>query len=54
MHDRHSGLARLMAGAFAGTGGLVLLFLGEVPAGVGILSAMVGFFIGEANGRKKA
>ncbi len=46
------GYARLMAGGFAGTGGLLLIVMGEIPAGVGILASMVGFFIGEANGRK--
>ncbi len=54
MRDRYTGVARLMAGGFAGTGGLVLLLVGEIPAGVGILASMVGFFVGEANGRKKA
>lgn len=47
------GYARLMAGAFAGTGGLLLIVLGHVAAGVGILASMVGFFVGEANGRKQ-
>lgn len=50
----HMGVARLMAGGFAGTGGLVLVVVGEVAAGVAILASMVGFFVGEANGRKKA
>ena len=45
---------RPMAGAFAGTGGLLLILLGEVPAGAAILSSMVGFFVGEANGKKKS
>ena len=45
-------ILRPMAGAFAGTGGLLLILLGEVAAGVAILSSMVGFFVGEANGRK--
>lgn len=43
---------RMMAGAFAGVGGLLLIYLGEVAAGVAILSSMVGFFVGEANGRR--
>lgn len=43
---------RFMAGAFAGTGGLLLIYVGELAAGVAILSSMVGFFVGEANGAK--
>lgn len=42
---------RMMAGGFAGVGALALIFLGEIPAGVAILAAMLGFFIGEANGK---
>ncbi len=45
---------RLLAGAFAGTGGLVLLFIGETAAGVAILASMLGFFVGDANGRRTA
>ncbi len=44
---------RLLAGAFAGVGGLTLLFLGEIPAGVAILASMLGFFVGDANGRRR-
>ena len=46
------GVARLMAGAFAGSGALLLIYIGEIPAGVGLLASMVGFFVGEANGRR--
>lgn len=45
---------RPMAGAFAGTGGLLLIYLGEVAAGVALLSGMLAFFVGEANGRKNS
>ena len=44
---------RLLAGAFAGLGGLYLLYLGETAAGVAILSGMMGFFVGEWNGERK-
>lgn len=43
---------RAIGGFFGGTGALLLIFLGEIPAGVGLLGTMLGFFIGEANGRK--
>ena len=43
---------RAMAGGFGGAGALLLIYLGEIPAGVGLLGTMLGFFIGEANGRK--
>ncbi len=49
----HSGIARLMAGGFAGAGALILIYVGETGAGIAILSSMVGFFVGEANGRRK-
>lgn len=45
---------RGMAGTFGGVGALSLIYVGEIPAGVGLLGTMLGFFIGEANGRKKA
>lgn len=45
---------RLLAGGFAGTGGIILLLIGEIAAGVAILSSMVGFFVGDANGRRHA
>ena len=48
------GAARLMAGAFAGSGALLLIYIGEIPAGVGLLASMVGFFVGDANGRKNS
>lgn len=45
---------RLLAGAFCGAGALILLWRGEYTAGVGILGTMLGFFVGEANGKKSA
>ena len=45
---------RAMAGTFGGIGALLLIYIGEIPAGVGLLGTMLGFFIGEANGKKGA
>ncbi len=45
---------RALAGIFGGSGALMLIFVGEIPAGVGLLSVMLGFFIGDANGRKNS
>lgn len=45
---------RIIAGIFCGCGALLLIYKGEIAAGVSILSAMVGFFVGEHNGIKKA
>ncbi len=47
-----TGWARLMAGAFAGTGGILLILLGEITAGGVLLAGMLSFFIGEANGKR--
>ena len=46
--------SRIIAGVFCGAGALLLIWKGEITAGVGILSAMLGFFIGEHNGYRKA
>lgn len=43
---------RLLGGGFAGVGALILLYQGETAAGVAILSSMLAFFVGEANGKK--
>jgi len=43
-----------MAGCFAGTGALILIAKGDVTSGVAILGTMLGFFVGEHNGQKKA
>jgi len=45
---------RALAGIFGGFGALMLIYIGEIPAGVGLLSVMLGFFIGDANGRKNS
>jgi hypothetical protein len=45
---------RMIAGGFAGAGALILIWKGEISAGVAILSTMVGFFVGERNGAKNA
>ncbi len=42
---------RLLAGGFAGVGGLLLIYMGEIAAGAAILASMTGFFVGDANGR---
>ncbi len=43
---------RAIGGLFAGFGALILLYQGETAAAVAILSAMLAFFLGEANGRR--
>ncbi len=43
---------RILAGSFAGVGGLLLIYMGEIAAGVAILASMTGFFVGDANGRR--
>lgn len=43
---------RLLAGGFAGGGSLLLIGQGEIAAGVAILGTMLGFFVGERNGRR--
>lgn len=52
---------RVMAGAFSGAAGLILISAGSfaspvdmalVAAGIAILGPLSGFFIGEANGRR--
>ena len=45
---------RAIAGIFAGSGGLLLIYIGEIPAGVGLLGTMLGFFVGDWNGSRKA
>jgi len=44
---------RAISGIFGGSGALFLIAVGEIPAGVGLLGTMLGFFIGEANGRHR-
>lgn len=45
---------RVIAGVFVGAGALMLIYKGEITAGVGLLGTMVGFFVGEKNGAKNA
>lgn len=44
---------RLMAGAFVGVGALMFIFKGEYAVAAGLLGSMLGFFIGEYNGKKE-
>lgn len=46
-------LEKILAGIFAGAGALILLYQGHTTAGTAILGTMLGFFVGEANGRKE-
>lgn len=48
------GYERVVAGCFAGAGALMLLWKGEITAGVAVLMTMVGFFVGEKNGAVNA
>ncbi len=45
---------REIAGVFAGAGALFLIWQEQYVAAVAILSSMVGFFVGERNGARKA
>ena len=45
---------RVIAGIFVGTGALMLIWKGEYVAAAGLLGTMVGFFVGEKNGERKA
>lgn len=45
---------RLIAGIFAGSGALLLIYQGYMSEGAIILSAMMAFFVGEKNGERKA
>lgn len=44
--------AKLVAGFFSGVGALMLIYMGHVTEGCIILSSMVAFFVGEANGKR--
>lgn len=45
---------KLMAGAFAGAGALILIYQGNITEGSIILASMVGFFVGEKNGQRSS
>jgi len=43
---------RIIAGVFAGAGALLLIYKGYISEGSLLLGTMMGFFVGEANGKK--
>ena len=45
---------RIVAGIFVGAGALLLIWQGQYTPAVALLGAMVGFFVGEKNGQRKA
>jgi len=45
---------RLIAGVFIGAGALLLIYRGNIAEGCTLLGSMVGFFVGEANGKRAA
>jgi len=45
---------RIIAGVFCGAGALLLIYQGYITEGAIILGTMLGFFVGEKNGQRKA
>jgi len=45
---------RAIAGIFVGAGSLLLIYYGHITEACTLLGAMVGFFVGEANGTRNA
>jgi len=45
---------RLMAGFFAGTAALAFIYNGEYAVAAGMIGTMLGFFVGEANGKRES
>lgn len=43
---------KVIAGISAGAGALLLIYKGYITEGTIILSTMVGFFVGETNGKR--
>jgi hypothetical protein len=43
---------RMIAGIFVGAGALLLIAKGNIAEGCTLLGSMVGFFVGEANGKR--
>lgn len=43
---------RIIAGVFAGSGALLLIYKGYISEGCTLLGALMGFFVGEYNGKK--
>lgn len=57
----HFPILRIMAGAFIGAAGLILIAAGAfatppnlalVASGIALIGPLAGFFVGEANGRR--
>lgn len=45
-------LLRAVAGIFCGFGAILLIYKGHIAEGCTLLGTMIGFFVGEANGRR--
>ena len=45
---------RIVAGIFVGLGALLLIYQGRVEVAAGLLGGMLGFFVGESNGKRTA
>jgi len=43
---------KAIAGAFAGAAALLLIYRGYITEGMYIILPMMGFFVGEANGKR--
>ena len=44
---------RVVAGIFCGAGALLFIWKGEYAVASGLLGGMLGFFIGEQNGKRQ-
>jgi len=44
---------RIIAGAFAGSGAILLIYKGYISEGGILLASMMAFFVGEKNGERK-
>lgn len=47
-------IQKMIAGVFAGLGSLMLIYKGYIAEGCTILGTMLGFFVGDWNGKKEA
>mgnify|MGYP001061800599 CR=1 FL=1 len=47
-------IEKVVAGLFAGSGALLLIYQGYIAEGCTILGTMLGFFVGDWNGQKKS
>lgn len=43
---------KMIAGVFAGSGALILIYKGYIAEGCTIIGTMLGFFVGDWNGKK--